>query len=170
MFSKSGHRRRTGEPKDQDRADVVNGAEHLAQICDVRETPARALRLSALLKLGSGYQHGRDQAAADQEEAHYRAAALSSIFRVFSIRFGLSTSGITATPVSNPERPSASFGNTSSDSPMIISKTASSVPPFAGRDEQGVLPIRYNRLGSSSDLVKPGRDDDQIQQQIGNDQ
>ena len=33
------------------------------------------------------------------------SAAVTSIFRVFAMRFGLFTSGITATPVSKPERP-----------------------------------------------------------------
>ena len=56
-------------------------------------------------------------------------AAIKSSRRVFSIRFGLSTSGITATPVSNPERPRASLGKTSSDRPMTIRRLRGSVTP-----------------------------------------
>jgi hypothetical protein len=46
-------------------------------------------------------------------------AAVRRSFLVFSIRSGLLISGINATPVSKPERPKASFGNTSSERPMI---------------------------------------------------
>jgi hypothetical protein len=51
-----------------------------------------------------------------------RAAVISN-FRVFRMRWGTSpfTSGITATPVSKPDNPRASFGNTS--------KATATMPP-----------------------------------------
>src|ERR1043165_2051847 len=51
-------------------------------------------------------------------------AAVISSLRVLPIRFGRLTSGITATPVSNPDNPSASLGKLISDSAMIAASPA----------------------------------------------
>lgn len=47
------------------------------------------------------------------------SAALRSIRLVFRMRLGLLISGITATPVSKPDSPRASFGKTKSERPRI---------------------------------------------------
>ena len=117
-----GHRRGAGEPEDRDRADVVDGAEHLAEML-VREVRQRApVGRTALGETASaGISIVVTMLLATSITLMMSAAAVSS-FRVLRMRprgrVSVSpasplTSGITATPVSKPERPSASFGNSS---------------------------------------------------------
>ena len=47
------------------------------------------------------------------------------------MRFGFFTNGITATPVSKPESPSASLGKTSRDKPITIKILLGSSEPLA---------------------------------------
>ena len=64
----AGHRRRAGEPQDRDRAQVVDRAEHLAEIA-VREVRERAARRPAppSWNAAGGISSVVDDAAADQE-------------------------------------------------------------------------------------------------------
>ena len=64
------HGRGAGEPQDRDRADVVDGAEHIAEIVvgEVREGAAR--RFAALRQSFGGNQERRHERAADEQHAH----------------------------------------------------------------------------------------------------
>ena len=109
---------------------VVDGAEAVAEVL-VRQVGQRpAVGRAAGLELGRRDQQRGDEAAGDQEDAHdhggrgqqppgaadpaRRAARRSS-------SASPRTCGITATPVSKPDRPSASLGKTSSAMPTTIS-------------------------------------------------
>ena len=123
-----GERRRAGEPQHRDRADVVHGAERGAEVL-VREVGERASRrrtarhaapspgistvVTTLLTISSTLMISAAREAASSC-CGYARVGRSSVSSGSPL-----TSGITATPVSNPDRPSASFGNTSSAAPII---------------------------------------------------
>ena len=73
-----------------------------------------------------------------------------------------STSGITATPVSNPDRPSASFGNTSS-------ATSSIVIGIAVLDEQSFASTAADTPGDWTNFLHAPQDDDDVQREIDGD-
>ena len=126
-----GHRRGAGEPQDRDRRDVVDRAEGLAQVL-VREIRQRAaVRRAAASRTrpaGSGSWWrgwraagstlmisggGGEQLAGVADPAGRASRTCPSASPL--------TCGITATPVSKPDMPSASFGKTSSATPTIAS-------------------------------------------------
>ncbi len=115
----AGHRGRAGEPQDRDRDQVVDAAEQLAEIA-VREEGERAPVGGAARgeRVGRNQRRRHDRAA-DEQHAHRSAppcAAACGCWRSAIAAASASsspcpaTSGITATPVSNPDRPSASLG------------------------------------------------------------
>ena len=73
-----------------------------------------------------------------------------------------STSGMTATPVSNPDRPSASFGNRMIAIAPIISGSpcCSKSDAFHDRDV----------LGMAEDLLQPVDDDDAVERHVDADE
>ena len=139
----------------------------------VREVGQRASIGRAARLEGLGWnQHGRDEAAADQHHAHDQRGACASSQMVCLMRpRGFSsvspgsprTRGITATPVSNPDSPRASFGNSSKATATIITGLPpccwSSAVPTA-RSFHGWARIRPRALAS----------DDHVQPEIGEDQ
>ena len=143
-------RGRAGEPQDRDRAQVVDRPEGLAEML-VREVgEGAAVRFAAERHRLRRHQRGRDDAAADSITLMISAAAVSSFF-VLRIRpcgfrsvssASPRTSGMTATPVSNPDKPSASFGNSSSATMRHRDRSAvlrlgRGIPAF---ERRGLLP------------------------------
>ena len=113
-----------------DRAEVVERAEHLAEVL-VREIGQRAAvgRAARRERLRRNEQR-RDELLPISMTLMMSAAAAaaSCVLRMRACRIAPrdrrrspSTSGMTATPVSKPERPSASFGNSKSATTTIVS-------------------------------------------------
>ena len=117
------------EPQHRDRRDVVDRAEQSFPDADARDTRGRVLPPGLPAQRLGGDQHGRHHAAGHQEHAHDERGDQQQLLGVsdaaerpiFGVVGSPLTSGITATPVSNPERPSASFGNTIIAAASIIS-------------------------------------------------
>ena len=116
-----GHRRRAGEPQDRDGAQVVDGAEDLAEhaVREIRERAAgRGAALARMPRAGSaGWSRTLLPISSTlMISAAVRAASCVLRMRPAAISASIAgsplTSGITATPVSNPDSPSASFGKT----------------------------------------------------------
>ena len=96
------------------------------------------------------------------------SAAVGSSLRVLRMRpagcSGVSvgspwTSGMTATPVSKPDRPSASLGKSSRATPIITSGL-----PCCG--EQRLPPVGDDAAGAAATWYEADADDDDVQQQV----
>ena len=172
QVQQAGHRRRAGEPEDRDRADVVDA-------CRSRCRGARAPGTRA-----RGRRPGRRAGTPPPESARVVtkllpisitlmiSAAVASSFFVLRIRpsgapsvsVGVAaTSGMTATPVSNPDSPSASFGKQQQRHRQPSSadrRAARTAPPSSRASSSGCCQISR----------RPIDDDDDVEREVDDDQ
>ena len=170
QVEQAGHRRRAGEPEDRDRRDVVGGAERGAEVLVGQVGQRPAVGGAAWLELVGGISNVVTKLVVIRKTLMITAAVVSSR-RVPLIRpagfcsVSVSapvTSGMTATPVSNPDRPSASLGNTSRATPIMTSGL-----PYLPGQRRGPVP---DDRGVADDVAERDHDDDDVERQVDADQ
>ena len=158
---KAGHGGSAGEGKNKDGARVIESAEAVAEILVGQEGHGSAVGWTAFFEIGRRDEQGGDNAGGHEEDAHDHGGGLEQTPGVADADVEVvshSISGMTATPVSKPERPSARRGK-SSDRDADDREQASML------DEYGVFPAEH-QVGLQKNVNEGHERHDQVQREI----